>query len=124
MTPQMIAALEATTNRQRIDLVMECLRQSDAASNAPTVWKAIADMVSDWETDDVSGPVDHRLVIAVDGLEDGHAYILPRLLTSSRDDLLVACGLEVEAARMRVLEMRHDLWEATRQTWPESDNAE
>ncbi len=124
MTPQMIAALEATTNRQRIDLVMECLRQSDAASNAPTVWKAIADMVSDWEPDDVSGPVDHRLVIAVDGLEDGHAYILPRLLTSSRDDLLVACGLEAEAARMRVLEMRHDLWEATRQTWPESDNAE
>jgi hypothetical protein len=120
----MIAALEVTTNRQRIDLVMECLRQSDAASNAPTVWKALADMVSDWEPDDVSGPVDHRLVIAVDGLEDAHAYILPRLLTGTNDELLAACGYEVEAARMRVLEMRHDLWEATRQTWPESDNAE
>ncbi len=124
MTPQMVAALEAATNRARMSLVIDCALQSGPDAAAPQVWKALADMVSDWEPGDPPGPVDHRLVLAVDTLTDSHAYVLPRLLTSNHDELLVACGLEVEAARMRVLEMRHDLWEATRHTWPENGNAE
>jgi hypothetical protein len=124
MTPQMVAALESASNRARTSLVVECALQSGPTSMAADVWRALADSISDWEPGDPSGPVDHRLVLAVDALTDQHAYMLPRLLTSSGDDLLVSCGLEVEAARMRVLEMRHDLWEATRQTWPQTDNAE
>jgi hypothetical protein len=122
MTPQMQAAVAAATNRQRIDLVMECLRQFDTGGTAPEVWKAIADYVSDWEADHEAGPVDHRLILAVDALPEHQAYLLPRLMVASRDDLIVACGLEVEAARMRLLETDHAVWEATRQTWPETES--
>lgn len=125
MTPQMIAALEAATSHARMSLVARCEFEGSAEFIAPAdVWRALAVPISEWQPGDSSGPVDHRLVLAVDALAEHQAYALPRWLASSGDDLLVACGLEVEAARMRVLEMRHAIWEATRQAWPESDTAE
>ena len=97
------------------------MAETRPGSHFPDLWKAFADIVSEWEPGITPGPPDARLMVALADLSDYlTAYVAARL-AGSDDPVRAALAREVIGARMQLMELAHAVNDAMRPRWPADD---
>lgn len=123
MRPTLDAALAQASNNYRVRFVVAAMKYSAPEGNRPEFWRAVADVVSSWEPDTPPTGLDARLLAACVAIPDDMlACVVGRMVAMTDDPVMVALGLEVEAARMRLREIDHEVWDAMRTHWPAVDS--
>ena len=115
-------ALERATHRQRLDFVVECVLCTGPESQYPALWKALADIVSDWEPGHEPSGMDSRLLVALADIDPQAVAWLARVFMQSSDPVRQGVGREIEVTRTRLQEIDHDVREAMRVHWPVADS--
>lgn len=123
MTPQLIGALSRSSMQDRNRLVMALMSKTGPDANYPEFWRGCADLISQYEPDMTATNVSDAFVAACASLHERTLYRMVRRLVAFDDDpLMVALGLEAEAARMVLLQIDHAVNEAMRPRWPVDDS--
>lgn len=112
--------LERSTSRQRMEFVVEAMLCTGPERNFPELWKALADLVSDWEPGTPPSPVDSRVTVALSDVDDMTQAQMSRLMMGTRDPIKVGVGREIECARMLLIQLDHAVKEAMRPNFDDS----